>query len=155
MAIPESRSGRLLPRIGLLAVLLGIALLIAFRIRNSGGPQSGLEDRSSSPAPDQPGTESAKPSNSRTHDPAGADSTPAPEGPRKAVLQGRVADAVTGVPLAGATVVGRGKWGSGQEQENFSVLADEAGRYRVELAGGEYDVNASADGYVPAQAEWR
>lgn len=43
---------------------------------------------------------------------------------------------------------------AGKQRERFQTVADDTGRYRVELSGGEYEVNASADGYVPAKAEW-
>jgi len=65
--------------------------------------------------------------------------------PRKGVIAGRVVDARTGEPIAGAIVAARGEHGAGR------VATNRAGYYRLVLPPGEYRVSARARGYQPAE----
>jgi len=61
-----------------------------------------------------------------------------------AVLRGRVLDAATARPIAGASVT------ISQRGDVKTVVTNESGRYRVaDLSAGEYHVTARANGYVP------
>jgi protocatechuate 3,4-dioxygenase beta subunit len=63
--------------------------------------------------------------------------------PRKGAITGRVLDARTHEPIAGAQVVAVGVYGRGQAR------TDRRGCYRLKLVPGTYQVTARARGYEP------
>jgi len=62
---------------------------------------------------------------------------------RPGAITGRVVDARTREPIAGAVVVARGEHGNGR------ALTDRRGHYVLKLKPGSYQVAARARGYVP------